>query len=192
MAGSITFRPLTLRDLPRLRDWLNAPHVYEWWGVGSGVGSLGGPGEHAATDEQVHEKYAGPVDDPTATTLRHVIVVDARPIGLIQHSDLEAEGSYAIAIGETAPGAAAIDLLIGEPGMTGRGLGARVLDAYVTEVVFADPRIARAVAGPHPDNRRSCRAFEKAGFVAVRDVVVPGEGPERIYTRARGGATGAA
>jgi len=55
----------------------------------------------------------------------------------------------------------------------------------VRGVVFADPRITRATAGPHPDNRRSCRAFEKAGFVAVRDVVVPESGRERIHVRTR-------
>ena len=47
------------------------------------------------------------------------------------------------------------------------------------------PCITRVTAGPHPDNRRSCRAFEKAGFVAVRDVVVPESGRERIHVRTR-------
>ena len=69
--------------------------------------------------------------------------------------------------------------------MVGRGVGAAALDAYVRTVVFADPRVTRAVGGPHPDNLRSCRAFEKAGFTRVRDVMVPDSGPERIHVRAR-------
>ncbi len=182
---TVTFRPLALADLEDLRRWLNTPHVSEWWGVTSGPGSLGGSGADAATREQVHEKYAPGITSDAATTHRHVIEVDGRAVGLIQHSRLEDQPEYAVAIGESAPGAAGIDLLIGELDAVGRGVGADALDAYVRTVVFADPSITRAVAGPHPRNTRSCRAFEKAGFVAVRDVVVPASGPERIHVRAR-------
>ena len=185
MIDPVTFRPVALADLPTIQRWLNTPHVYEWWGVRSGPGSLGGPGEHAATDEQVYEKYAPGVAADDATTLRHVIVVDGRDIGLIQHYRLADEPEYATAIGETEPGGAGIDLFVGEPELVDRGIGPRVLDAYVRDVVFADRRVTRAVAGPHPDNLRSCRAFEKAGFAFVRDAVVPDEGPERIYVRTR-------
>jgi len=185
-ARRITFRPLALEDLDDLRRWLNTPHVYEWWGVTSGPGSLGGPGADAATAAQVREKYVPWITgDDDATTHRHVIELDGRPIGLIQHYRLEDEPAYAAAIGETDPGAAGIDLLIGELDDIGRGVGAATLDAYVRDVVFADASITRATAGPHPDNRRSCRAFEKAGFVALRDVVVPESGPERIHVRTR-------
>ena len=181
----VTFRPLTIEDLGDIRRWLNMPHVYEWWGVTSGPGSLGGPGEEAATAEQVHEKYAPGIASDDATTHRHLIVLDGRAVGLIQHYRLEDESEYAAAIGETAAGAAGIDLFIGEPDTVGRGVGAAALDAYVRSVAFADPHVTRAVAGPHPSNTRSCRAFEKAGFVVVRDVVVPDSGPERIHVRTR-------
>ncbi|EMB2825495.1 GNAT family N-acetyltransferase, partial [Pseudomonas aeruginosa] len=29
---SIIVRPMTERDLPMLYDWLNRPHIVEWWG----------------------------------------------------------------------------------------------------------------------------------------------------------------
>jgi RimJ/RimL family protein N-acetyltransferase len=181
----LTFRPLELGDLDDIRRWLNAPHVYEWWGVSSGPGSLGGPGADAATAEQVHEKYAPGIASDEATTHRHLIELDGRTVGLIQHYRLEDEPAYAADIDETAPGAAGIDLFVGELDTVGRGAGAAAIDGYVRTVVFADPRITRAVAGPHPHNTRSCRAFEKAGFVAVREVEVPESGPERIHVRHR-------
>ncbi len=184
-AARIEFRAVALTDLSAIRRWLNTPHVYEWWGVHSGPGSLGGPGEHAATEQQVHEKYAPGVAADGATTHRHVIVVDGDDVGLIQHYRLADEPEYAVAIGETEPGGAGVDLLIGEPELVDRGLGPRVLDAYVTTVVFADPRITRAIGAPHPDNTRSCRAFERAGFVFARDAFVPDEGPERVHVRVR-------
>jgi len=181
----VTFRPLGLDDLDDLRRWLNSPHVYEWWGVTSGPGSLGGPGADAATSAQVYEKYAPAIASDAATTHRHVIEVDGRAVGLIQHYRLADEPEYATAIGEAAPGAAGIDVFVGELDTVGRGVGAAAIDAYVRTVVFADPSNNRATAGPHPRNRRSCRAFEKAGFVAVREVDVPGSGPERIHVRHR-------
>ncbi len=182
---TLSFRPLAASDLDDLRRWLNTPHVSEWWGVTSGPGSLGGAGTDAATADQVRDKYAPGIANDEATTHRHVIEADGRAVGLIQYYRLADEPEYAAAIGETAAGAAGIDLFIGEVDAIGSGFGARALDAYVRTVVFADPTVTRATAGPHPDNRRSCRAFEKAGFVAVRDVVVPESGPERIHVRHR-------
>ena len=185
MTPTITFPALTVDDLPRLREWLNTPHVYEWWGVSSGPGSLGGLGADTATDSQDYEKYAPGLDPGAAGTRRHIITVDGTAVGLIQWYALADEPEYATVIGETAPGGAGIDLFIGEPTRVNRGLGSEVLDAFVREVVFADPAITHAVGAPHPDNARSCRAFEKAGFVQVRDAVVPDSGPERVHVRAR-------
>ena len=185
MTQAITFPALIIDDLPRLREWLNTPHVYEWWGVASGPGSLGGPDPEAATEAQVFEKYAPGLDPEAAGTRRYIITVDGRAVGLIQWYALADEPAYATAIGETAPGGASIDLFIGEPARVNRGIGSAVLDAFVREVVFADPSITRAVGAPHPDNARSCHAFEKSGFVFVRDAVVPDSGPERVHVRDR-------
>lgn len=168
-----------------LRDWLNTPHVFRWWGVDSGPGSLGGAGSDAATVEQVESKYGPTIDSATPSTHRYVIEIDGRAVGLVQWYRLADHPEYARVTGETSPGAAGIDLFIADASMTGRGLGARAIDAFVHEIVFAEPAIDRAVAGPHPDNVASCRAFAKAGFVTRRVVEVPGEGPEQIVVRRR-------
>ena len=184
MTERIAFRSLVRHDLPALQRWLNTPHVYEWWGVTSGPDSLGGAGADAATDAQMKAKYGAPLDHGD-TTHRHIITVDERPIGLIQWYRLADEPEYAAQIGETSPGGAGIDLLIGEIDATGRGLGPAVLDCYVTAIVFADVSVIRVIGAPHPSNKRSCRAFEKAGFVFAREVDVPNEGPERVHVRMR-------
>ncbi len=181
----LSFPALTLDELPLIGRWLNEPHVYEWWGVTSGPGSLGGPDDDAATDAQVHEKYAPGLDPGATGTRRHVITVDGRPIGLIQWYPLAGEAEYAAQIGEIAPGGAGIDLFIGEIDAVERGIGTAAIDRFVTTLVFADPAITRAIGAPHPDNARSCRAFENAGFVFVRDAVVDGSGPERVHVRTR-------
>lgn len=69
-SSAIAFRPLARADLPRLRRWLNTPHVYAWWGASCGEGALGGPGDEAATADQVENKYGPTIDSgepPTGT-----------------------------------------------------------------------------------------------------------------------------
>ena len=181
---AVGFRRLTSDDLPMLRDWLNAPHVYEWWGESSGPGSLGGPGELAASLSDVEAKYGADIEHGSSTH-RYVILLSDRPIGLIQWYRLADELDYAVAVGEDPEGAVGLDLLIGEVDAVGRGIGAVVLRAFVDQIVFADPKFTRAMAGPHPENIRSVRAFEKAGFSFRRTVMIPDHGPELVMVRHR-------
>ena len=53
---------------------------------------------------------------------------------------------------------------IGEEDAIGRGLGPEILRAFISEVVFAQEGTHAVVAGVEPENMRSLRAFEKAGF----------------------------
>lgn len=88
-----------------------------------------------------------------------LIVVDGRPVGMIQGYAWPGE-----------PGVGGVDLFIGEEAQTGVGLGPRVLRAFVDEIVFANPATLACVATVEEPNRRSWRAFEKAGFRHVGDV----------------------
>ena len=72
------------------------------------------------------------------------------------------------------PDLAGIDLLIGEEDAVGRGLGPQVISQFAREVVFARPETVAVVATVEEENRRSWRAFEKAGFHHVRDVEAEG------------------
>lgn len=99
----------------------------------------------------------------------YVIVADGRPAGVIQ-TYLVADHPEWDAIVQVGPDAAGVDLFVGEPDLVGRGLGPEVLTAFVQEVVFARPETTAAVATVEEANRRSWRAFEKAGFRHVRDV----------------------
>src|ERR1022692_833053 len=92
----------------------------------------------------------------------------------------------------TLPGAAAmgahageagIDYAIGDPARVGRGAGARLIAALVTEVRRQCPR-AGILADPDASNAASRRVLEKNGFelVAVRPVATePGGTPMAIY-----------
>ncbi len=148
----IAFEPLRREDLPLVREWLGREHVRRWWRDGDR--SL----QHA------EDALAG-----RDRTRYFVIVVDGRPVGMIQTYLLSDEPEWAALIGE-GPDGAGLDLLIGEEDAVGRGLGPQVLAQFAREVVFTSARTTALVATVDEANRRSWRAFEKAGFEHVRDV----------------------
>jgi RimJ/RimL family protein N-acetyltransferase len=158
----IEFEPLRHEHLPLLRDWLAREHVRRWW--------------RDSLDDSIAE-YAKAIDglDPSH---HYLIVVDRRPVGMIETylvSDFP-EWEDIVEVGE---GVAGVDLLIGEEGLTGQGLGPRVLAAFAREVVFARADTHACVAAVDEENVRSCRAFEKAGFRYVRAVEEDGR-PHRL------------
>jgi aminoglycoside 6'-N-acetyltransferase len=148
----IEFQPLREDDLPLVRAWLEREHVRRWW--------------RDPIEEAIEKRRQGIEDGRTD---QHLIVVDGRPAGLIQ-TYLVADSPDWEAIVGAEPGLAGVDLLIGEEELVGRGVGPQVLEAFAREVVFARPETNACVATVEEPNRRSWRAFEKAGFRHVRDV----------------------
>jgi aminoglycoside 6'-N-acetyltransferase len=158
----IEFRPLREDDLPLLRDWLEREHVRRWW--------------RDDLEESLRE-YERALEglDPSD---HYLIIQDDRPVGMVE-TYLVADHPEWEAIVQVGEGVAGVDLLIGEEELTGRGLGPEVLQAFASEVVFAAPDTRACVAAVDEANRRSWRAFEKAGFRYVRDVVEDGR-PHRL------------
>ena len=70
-----------------------------------------------------------------------------------------------------------------------RGIGPRVLAAFVENVVFSDPTARSCVVDPSIRNVGGIRAYEKAGFVHLRTITVPGE-PAQEYVMIRRRVTG--
>jgi aminoglycoside 6'-N-acetyltransferase len=163
----IAFRPLLEDDLPRLHEWLGRPHVRRWW-------------RDPGTVEETAAHYLPALrgEEPTD---HYVIVLDGRDAGMIQ-TYLAADYPEWGAFVDDPEAVAGVDLLLGEEELLGRGIGPRVLAAFVRDVV----RSRACAATVDPANRRSWRAFEKAGFRHVRDVVEDGR-PHRLLRLDRGG-----
>lgn len=163
-AAELAFRPLAASDLPLLAHWLRHPHVDRWWH---------GPQDMPA----VRAKYLPRIDGTEPT---HVFVFDlgAVPVGWIQWARWADYPQHAVQLG-AALDMAGLDLAIGELELLGRGLGPRVIRAFLERIVFADPAIAGCVTDPQSANQRSLRAFEKAGFTRGAVVQLQGE----PYTR---------
>jgi aminoglycoside 6'-N-acetyltransferase len=166
----IAFAPLRRDDMPLVREWLSREHVRRWWR------------DPEASIASCEEALAG--RDPAE---HYLIVADDRLVGMIQTYLVADNPEWAALIG-IGEGAAGVDLLIGEPEQLGRGLGPEILATFTREIVFANPRVDTVVATVDEENRRSWRAFEKAGFRKARNVVEDGR-PHRLMRLDRGGGT---
>jgi aminoglycoside 6'-N-acetyltransferase len=149
----IGFRPLGESDLPQVEAWLRAEHVAEWWRD---------PLEIAL--EKRREALEG-----RREVEHYVILEEDRAVGLIQTYRVGDHPEWGELVG-AEPEAAGVDLLLGAPHAVGRGLGPEILREFARTIVFARLETTALVATVEEANRRSWRAFEKAGFRHVRDV----------------------
>lgn len=166
LAG-LSFRPLTPGDLADLVRWQRAEHVSPWWRATSV--------DLAAARERYGPALAG--EDPT----RHWIVErHGRSIGWVQDYRIGDHPEWTFSV---APqDAVGIDYLIGEPAHVGRGVGTRVLSAYLADVVAPAYDTTTVFAAPDHRNVASLRVLDKLGFVQGTwfDCPVPGGRPSTV------------
>lgn len=180
-AHEVTLRLMTEADLDMLHEWLNRPHVLEWWG-----------GEEARPSlEEVRQHYLPRVLAEEAVT-PYIAMLGDKPIGYAQ--------SY-VAMGsgdgwwesETDPGVRGIDQSLANADELGKGLGTALVRALVGHL-FSDPAVTKVQTDPAPHNHRAIRCYEKAGFVQQGLITTP-DGPamymvqtRKAYTAARSAA----
>lgn len=151
------FRPE--HDLSIIESWLAHPDVSRWWG------------EPAHALEEI-------VSHPTGAAA--LIVVDMNPIGyLCWQSPTRAELDDA-GLGDLPDDLIDVDIMIGEPTMTGRGFGPAALQLLFDRLrVLGISLVGLATA---ISNQRALRAFAKAGLEPYRDFQEMGE-DYRYFTR---------
>ena len=152
-----------------MRRWLLEPHVRFWWDEGA----------HDPYPDGQLEVYRKAIRgvDPTD---HHLVLLDGRPIGLIQSYRIGDHPAYdrALSLAEAAIG---VDIFIGEAALIGKGHGPVILRRYLLDVAFPRFELDVCVIGPSVPNVAAIRAYEKAGFVRLRSVIVPGEKhPEQL------------
>jgi aminoglycoside 6'-N-acetyltransferase-1b len=167
--ATIELRLLTEDDLLMLHDWLNRPHIVEWWQG------------NRPTVQQVRDKYL-----PRVLAQENVTPY----IGLLHGKPFAYAQSY-VALGagggwwedETDPGVRGIDQSIADPDLLGIGLGTTLVRALVS-LLFEDPQVTTVQTDPAPDNLRAIRCYEKAGFRRVKEIITP-DGPAVYMLRRR-------
>lgn len=145
----LSFEALTLADVPLLTRWLQAPHVRAFWDDGE------------RDEAAVRATYFGENEERG-----FVFRVDGRAAGFIQRERVEPGNEFfpwAHPDGETW----GVDLLIGEPDLTGRGLGPQVIRAFLAHLRAERPGARRVLIDPSPANVRAVRAYARAGFLPL-------------------------
>jgi RimJ/RimL family protein N-acetyltransferase len=153
------FQPLTEPDLLLLYDWLNRPHIQEWW---HGPRSL----------ESVREEYSPP--DPFGAARPHIAYLERQPAGYIQYY-VVAEGGEEWWPDDPGPGVLGIDQFLADAARLGQGLGTAMVSQF-TAFLFRDPSVTQIRVDPRPDNARAIRCYVKAGFREVGRITTP-DGP---------------
>jgi len=146
----VVVRAMVRGDLPDLTRWRQAEHVHRWWS-----------GDGAASAEAVEATY-GPRIDGMSPTRMWVAEVNGRSVGFVQDYRV---GDYPdfVLLGPD-PDAIGVDYAIGEAAWTGRGLGVRVLWAWMLRTRHRFPAAAAFFAAPDHRNAASLRVLARAGF----------------------------
>ncbi|MGC1576964.1 MAG: GNAT family N-acetyltransferase [Beijerinckiaceae bacterium] len=137
-----SFRPLARDDLPLLANWLRTPEVVRWWGE---------PERELALIEE---------DLDAAEMAQWIVSCENVAFAYAQAFEVHAWPQPHLA--HLPSGAMAVDAFIGEPGMIGRGHGARFLRLLAERLIGAGAPLV--VIDPDADNHRARRAYRKAGF----------------------------
>jgi RimJ/RimL family protein N-acetyltransferase len=169
---TIGFRRLAMADLPMMHEWLQRPHVAEWWSPT--------PSFDEVVTEFAPRTQCGYRDQG------YIALDGSREIGYIQSYVVKGCGGGWWE-DEQDPGARGIDQFLADADCLGRGIGTAMVRAFVARL-FADPSVTRVQADPDPSNIRAIRCYERAGFHAVGEVDTPdGRALLMTCTRATGG-----
>lgn len=155
------FRPLREEDLSLLRDWLNRPHLQEWWREGE------------TTLDAVREKYLPRVAGADAAR-PYLACLAEQPVGYIQYY-LAAEGTTSWWPDNPGAGVVGIDQFIADDQRLGQGLGTAMVSQFI-ELLMRDPDVTEIRVDPRPNNLRAIRCYAKVGFRKVGPITTP-EGP---------------
>ncbi|KAA1420640.1 acetyltransferase [Mumia zhuanghuii] len=167
---SIAFRLMREDDLGLLVAWRHEPHVLTWF--------RDPPVDVADARARYGARLRG--GDPTRMW---VVEVDGRLVGSLQDYPVDSDDDLAVRV--QLPGAVGFDYLIGDPSEVGRGLGTRMLAAYLRDVVLpAHPDAPWFVACPDARNAASLRVLDKLGFEQRQWIQMPGEEYAEIVCRA--------
>lgn len=146
----VGLRAMTHGDLPDVIRWRQATHVHKWWAA-----------DGEPSPDRVSEQCAPSIDGMTPTRM-WVAEVNGRSVGFVQDYRLSDYPDYALLTPD--PGAIGVDYAIGEPAWVGKGIGVRILWAWLLRTRHRFPDAVTCFAAPDHRNSPSLRVLEKVGF----------------------------
>jgi RimJ/RimL family protein N-acetyltransferase len=140
---------------------LEVPHVKTWWDK-----------DICWTLELVKEKYASYVkgykleSGGAKPIAAYIIYVDHQPIGYIQLYNVY-DFRRANPLKGLPQNLAAFDMFIGEEAHLRKGIGSLALKQFFDQC--CDPSFTHIFASPDRENIVAIRAYEKAGFIKIKE-----------------------
>jgi len=148
----VALRAMTRGDLPDLARWRGSDHVRRWFAA-DGEPDL----------ETVTEKY-GPRIDGMSPTRMWIVEANGRSVGFCQDYRVRDYPQYAVVAPE--PDAVAVDYAIGDEKFVGRGIGTRMMWAWLASARRRYPDVTAYFSSPDHRNAASLRILEKVGFTS--------------------------
>ncbi len=147
MSNDVTLREVSVADEQLLTAWFTDPEFTQWW-----------DGPH--TREKIEQTVLNGSDDGVEIVQPYVVVVDAQRVGFAQtyYDRRQRKGG--------------IDIVL-HPSRIGRGIGPVAVRLLARQLY--DGGAVDVVVDPATANRRSVRAFRKAGFVELRRELQAGD-----------------
>ncbi|CTQ54645.1 Aminoglycoside N(6')-acetyltransferase type 1 [Roseibium album] len=153
----ISFRPVVDQDLPLLADWLARPHWREWWG-----------------DPETELGYIRDMVEGRDTTQPFLFQIDGTDRGYIQvwyikdqlGTEWVKEYPWLMLLPEDAVG---VDLSLANGEELSKGIGTEALRAFVRKL--RQDGYDQIIIDPDPANLRAVRAYRKAGFREIVDLL---------------------
>lgn len=164
-AAPFVFRPLL--DVTLMHQWLQRPHVAEWW--------------EPTTLEELAADY---LPAGGSSTRAYIAWLGDEPVGFIQCYVVMGSGGGWWE-DETDPGVRGIDQFLADGQRLGQGLGSSMVHAFVGEI-FKDAQVTKVQTDPSPRNLRAIRSYRRAGFRVLRELVTP-DGPALLMVCDRQG-----
>ncbi len=135
----IRFRPICSDDLALILEWLQRPHVKEWWDDG---------------DDTIDKVAAHYLSDAEMTK-RFIVEFEGRDAGYFQYHCYN-------------PRHIGVDQFLADEAQLSQGIGTSCLQAFLDMIRKASTSSIVSV-DPHPANKRAIRCYEKCGFITAHN-----------------------
>jgi RimJ/RimL family protein N-acetyltransferase len=144
----LKFRKVTKDDIPLMHIWFNEAHVQKFYSL------------RPWTEEEVLAKLLPNIEEKKPL-FGYIALLDGTPVGYLQYCRVK-DFPWPEQDLDDIENGVGLDIFIGEAHWIGRGLGPKIIDAFLKE--FLMPTYHFVVVDPDVDNRASIKMFEKCGF----------------------------
>lgn len=138
-------------DLPLLFQWINEPHVKQWWG-------------DDGSWEEFRIRYSRNIQ--SNDSFPFLVLLDEKPIGYINYWTTESDPDFRSLF---PVGAVGTDQFIGTKDLLGKGHGSKFVRAF-TDWLLEQPDIPVVMTDPDIANLTAIRCYQKAGFQKIKEM----------------------